>query len=56
MVAHMTPLPPRRSAQQVKVWWHRLRGHNVRDLGHPCGQRRIWCYDCVADLLPWTSR
>lgn len=31
-------------------------GHSVRYLGTPCGQHRIWCYDCASDLLPWTQR
>lgn len=37
----------------IRVWWHRLRRHHVRDLGYPLGRRRVWCYDCAEDLLPW---
>lgn len=39
----------------IRILWHRLRGHTVRDLGWPMGQHRIWCYDCAVDLLPWSG-
>lgn len=41
--------------RRLIVAWHKLRRHNVRDLGHPLGQHRIWCYHCAADLIPWNG-
>lgn len=39
----------------LRILWHRLRRHTVRDLGYPLDQHRVWCYDCAIDLLPWTG-